>query len=484
MDPTRLGLHELAAAAREGRLAPEEILESFLDRIRRRDGALHAFLEIGEAAARGRARALASLPASSRGPLFGVPVALKDNILMAGAPAECASRALAGFRAPYSAAAVERLLAAGAIPFGRTNMDEFAMGSSTENSAFGPTRNPWALDRAPGGSSGGSAAAVAARLAPAALGSDTGGSIRQPAALCGVTGLKPTYGRVPRHGLVAFGSSLDQIGPIARSAREAALLLGVLAGPDPRDATSRPEPLAPGLSDLRGRAKGVRIGLAREHLGAGVEQPVRDGILEALGALEGLGARIRDVEPRLEEFAIPAYYLLATSEASSNLARYDGVHYGARAGAEEGLLGLYERSREAGFGPEVKRRILLGTFCLSAGYADAWYKQALQARTLITLDFERIFTEVDLVIGPTAPHTAFRLGEKTADPLEMYLCDALTVSASLAGLPALSIPCGADRSGLPIGLQITGPQLSEERILALAAAYQEVTPHHLREPNP
>ena len=476
-----LALHALAEALGNGELGPLEVTRAYLERIEQRDASLGAFLGWAPEKALARARKLESLPPSERGPLHGVPFAWKDNIHLAGEPLTCGSRILAGYRAPYSATVMDRLLRAGAVPLGRTNMDEFAMGSSTETSAFGPTRNPWDETRVPGGSSGGSAAAVAARMVPAALGSDTGGSIRQPAALCGVTGLKPTYGRVSRYGLVAFGSSFDQVGPLARTARDAGLLLSVMAGPDPRDPTTLPEKVPPGLARLRPAVKRLRIGLLKEHLGEGVEEGVRDKVLEAVGTLENLGARVEEVSLPQAEFALPAYYLAAVSEASSNLARFDGVHYGRREDPGRGLRALYEATREAGFGKEVKRRILLGTFCLSRGYYDAWYKKALQARAVLAEGFARLFEKVDLLAGPTSPHRAFLLGEKLEDPVRMYLCDALTAGASLAGLPALSLPCGFS-GGLPVGLQLTGPPLSEERLLAAGAAFQEATAHHLAEP--
>jgi len=483
VNPLDLDLFALAEALRRGELGPLEVTRTYLDRIQAEDPRLGAFLGVPAEKALARARDLEALPPSDRGLLHGVPFAWKDNLHLAGEPLTCGSRILQGYVAPYTATCLERLLAAGAVPLGRTNMDEFAMGSSTETSAFGPTRNPWDPARVPGGSSGGSAAAVAARLAPAALGSDTGGSIRQPAALCGITGLKPTYGRVSRYGLVAFGSSLDQVGPLCRTARDAGLLLAAMGGPDPRDPTTLAEPLPSGLAAISPRAEGLRLGLLVEHMGETVEEGVRERVREALAVLEDLGVQIREVRLPLAEYALPAYYLASASEASSNLARFDGIHYGLRVDRGRGLHALYEATREAGFGREVKRRILLGTFCLSRGYYDAWYKKALQARTLLGRAYEELFREVDVLAGPTSPHRAFPLGEKLQDPVQMYLCDSLTAGANLAGLPALSLPCGF-AGGLPVGLQLTGPPLSEERLLSLGAAFQEATDHHLAEPKP
>ncbi len=478
-----LDAFELVRALREGALGPLEVTRAYLERIEERDPGLGAFLGVTAGRALDRARELEGLPPAERGPLYGLPFAWKDNLHLEGETLTCGSRMLEGYRAPYTATALERLLQAGAVPLGRTNMDEFAMGSSTETSAFGPTRNPWDPARVPGGSSGGSAAAVAARMVPAALGSDTGGSIRQPAALCGVTGLKPTYGRVSRYGLVAYGSSLDQVGPLARTARDAALLLRALAGPDPRDPTTlagSPPGAAPARSP---RIQGLKIGLLREHMGRDVDRGVQARVREALAVMAGLGAKVEEVSLPGAEFALPAYYLTAVSEASSNLARFDGIHFGLRVDPGRGLRDLYSATRRAGFGEEVQRRILLGTFCLSRGFYEAWYKKALQARTFLSGAFARLFTKVDLLAGPTSPQPAFLLGEKTQDPLGMYLCDALTAAANLAGLPALSLPCGFSR-GLPVGLQLMGPPLSEERILEAGIAFQSVTDHHEAEPAP
>jgi aspartyl-tRNA(Asn)/glutamyl-tRNA(Gln) amidotransferase subunit A len=475
------GFAELSAAAiarrvRERSLSAVEVARACLERIASRDGELRAFLLL--LADRALERAGAVDGAVARGeslPLAGVPVALKDVLDLAGHPTTCGSRILEGYRPPFTATAVERLEAAGAVIVGKTNMDEFAMGSSTENSAFGATRNPWDLGRVPGGSSGGSAAAVAAGLVPLALGSDTGGSVRQPAALCGVVGLKPSYGRVSRYGLVAFASSLDQVGPLARSVEDAALLTGVIAGQDPRDMTSAEQPVPDFAAGLDAPVAGLRIGVPWSVLERGVEEGVLARFRAALDALAGAGARVVEVALPHAPHAIACYYLVATAEASSNLARFDGVRYGLRRPASD-LDGLYGQTRDAGFGPEVKRRIILGTFVLSSGYYDAYYLQAQRVRTLIRRDYEAAFAACDAVATPTSPTTAFRLGERTADPLQMYLADVFTVPANLAGLPAISVPCGL-ASGLPVGLQLVGPPFDEPTLLRLARAVErEIEP--------
>jgi len=480
-DPRDLPLHARPAAALRAAIAAAEVTAEavtrhFLDRIRRFDGSLHSFLRVDEEGALRAARGCDARRAAGNLPraLEGVPVAVKDNLNVAGLPTTCASRILEGFVAPRDATAVARLRAAGAVFLGKTNLDEFAMGSSTENSAFGPTRNPWDPARVPGGSSGGSAAAVAAGLAPLALGSDTGGSIRQPAALCGVAGLKPTYGRVSRSGLVAFGSSLDQVGPLARTVGDAAAALAVIAGRDPLDATSLAvEPPAPEAAAVS--VQGMRVGVVREHLeGPGVEPGVRAAVERALEALRAAGAEVREASLPHAGDGIAVYYLVATSEASSNLARYDGVRYGLRAGGGD-LAALYEETRDRGFGAEVKRRILLGTFALSAGYADAYYQRALRVRRLIADDFERAFRQVDALVGPTSPTTAFPLGAKTSDPLAMYLCDVFSVPANLAGIPAASVSCGTDAAGLPVGFQVQAPVLREDAALRVAACVEAAT---------
>ncbi len=420
-----------------------------------------------------------------RSPLDGIPLAIKDNLVQAGEPTTCASRILAGFVSPYDATAVARLREAGAVVLGRTNLDEFAMGSSTENSAHGPTRNPWDAERAPGGSSGGSAAAVAAGIVPAAVGSDTGGSIRQPAAFCGVVGMKPTYGRVSRYGLVAFASSLDQVGPFARTAEDCALLLETLAGHDPRDSTSLPESVPRYREALTGDVSGLVIGLPREYfVEEGVDPEVLAVVRQAVAELERAGAKTREVSLPHTRHAIATYYLIAPAEASSNLARYDGVRYGHRASGAESLGAMYRRTRSEGFGAEVKRRILLGTYVLSAGYYEAYYRKAMQVRTLLRRDFEEAFRGCDVLLTPTAPEVAFRLGEKAADPLRMYLSDVYTVSANLAGVPGVSLP-GGFAHGMPVGLQLLGRALDEATLLRVADAYQRRTDwHECRPPEP
>jgi len=413
--------------------------------------------------------------------LDGVPIAIKDNLIQEGEPCGCASRILEGFVAPYQGTQVARLRAAGAVIVGRTNMDEFAMGSSTENSARGPTRNPWDRERVPGGSSGGSAAAVAAGIVPAALGSDTGGSIRLPASLSGVVGLKPTYGRVSRYGLVAFASSLDQVGPLARTAADCALVLEAIAGHDPADSTSLRDPVPHYTEALSGSVEGLRIGLPREFFEErGADPAVLACVREAVAELERAGARAVEISLPHTRHAVATYYLIATAEASSNLARYDGVRYGRRAAASS-LGEMYRRTRSEGFGPEVKRRILLGTYVLSAGYYDAYYRKAMKVRTLLRRDFEAAWDRCDAIVSPTSPEVAFRLGEKSKDPLRMYLSDIYTVSANLAGLPAVSVPCGFARA-LPVGLQLIGRALDEATLLRAADAYQRRTAWHAARP--
>lgn len=487
-----LQLHERSAwdlrqAFVDGTLDPRASLEHFLERARGLGRELEAFQFVDGDGARARLDALleARDEGQAPGPLFGVPVALKANMCLAGSEANCGSRILAGYRAPYTATFVERLLAAGAIPIGTTEMDEFAMGSSGENSAFGRARNPWDTARTPGGSSSGSAVAVAAGLVPIALGSDTGGSVRQPAAFCGIYGLKPTYGRVSRYGLIAYGSSLDQVSPFARDVRDLELALEAISGHDPRDATSLPldafQPERP--AELR-RLVGLRIGVAHQYMSEEIDPEVRGVCQRALDQLAAMGAELVPVDLPHTEFAIPTYYVVATAEASSNLGRYDGSLYGRRELGDGSLQGMFAATREAGFGDEVKRRILLGTYVLSAGYYDAWYGQAQKVRTLLRRDFEAAFQNVDLVAGPTAPTPPFLLGEKSQDSLAMYLSDICTVPASLAGLPALSLPAGfvGQAPRLPIGLQLIGPALSEARLLRVAAALEATSDHHAQRP--
>jgi aspartyl-tRNA(Asn)/glutamyl-tRNA(Gln) amidotransferase subunit A len=486
-DVSSLSLAELAARLAAGDLAAFDVVQACLDRIRLHDGSLHAFQTIASDQALERAGELDRLRAAQGpvGPLHGVPIAIKDNMSTRGIETTASSRILAGFVPPYSATVVERLEAAGAIVIGKTNLDEFAMGSSTENSAFGSTLNPWDRSRTPGGSSGGSAVAVAARYVPGALGSDTGGSIRQPAALTGVVGLKPTYGRVSRFGLLAFASSLDQIGPFTQTAEDAALLLQVIAGADPKDATAAHEPVPNYLESLSGDVRGLRIGIYRDALGEGVEPGVRDAFESGIAVLRERGAVTVDIDLPHAKYGIPIYYLIATAEASSNLARYDGVRYGyrARMSKDTTLRDMYDHTRDDGFGAEVKRRIMLGTYVLSHGYYDAYYLKAQQVRTLLRRDYDAAFELADVIAMPTTPTTAFKLGEKTSDPLQMYLADIFTVSANLAGVPAVSVPCGF-ASGLPVGLQLTGRMFDETTLLRAADAYQRETQHHRASPLP
>jgi aspartyl-tRNA(Asn)/glutamyl-tRNA(Gln) amidotransferase subunit A len=478
-----LGAAELARRVGAREVSAEAAVQESLDRISRADGDLHAFLHLLPERALERARRLdaALLAGEPAPPLAGVPVAVKDVLDMEDVPTTCGSRILEGYRPPFTATCVDRLERAGAIVVGKTNMDEFAMGSSTENSAFGPTRNPWDLARVPGGSSGGSAAAVAAGLVPAALGTDTGGSIRQPAALCGVVGLKPTYGRVSRYGLVAFASSLDQVGPLARTVEDIALVATALAGHDPRDATSAALPAPDFREGLDRGLAGLRIGVPWSLLGEGLHAGVKAAFEAAVHDLETAGARIQEITLPHSPHAIATYYIVATAEASSNLARFDGVRYGRREGQVRDLRGMYGETRDHGFGPEVKRRIILGTFALSSGYYDAYYLRAQKVRTLIRRDFEQALEACDLVALPTTPTPAFRLGEKTGDPLQMYLEDVFTVPASLAGIPGLSVPCGLVE-GLPVGLQLLGRPFDEATLLRAGHAYQQVTRHHLARP--
>jgi aspartyl-tRNA(Asn)/glutamyl-tRNA(Gln) amidotransferase subunit A len=465
---------ELAAAIRERRASAVEAAHAYLERIERIDGTLHAFLRVDAEGALAAAQRIDARLASGEevGPLAGVPIGVKDIFLTEGLETTCGSRILRGFRPPYEGTAVARLRAAGGVILGKLNMDEFAMGSSTENSAYGSCRNPHDLSRVPGGSSGGSAAAVAADLCAASLGTDTGGSIRQPAALCGVVGIKPTYGRVSRYGVIAFASSLDQVGPLGKTVRDNALLLEVLAGHDPLDSTSLDVPIGAYLRACDRGLRGLRIGVPNEYFVPGMDADVEVEVRRAVAAFAGAGAQIVPVSLPHTRYAIAAYYLICTAEASSNLARYDGVRFGPRAGGDGSLEAMYEATRGEGFGPEVKRRIMLGTFALSAGYYDAYYGRAQKVRTLIRRDFEEAFRHCDVIATPTSPVPAFRLGERLADPLQMYLADIFTISCNLAGLPGLSVPCGMTRNQLPVGLQLLGPPLGEESIFAAAAGYE------------
>jgi aspartyl-tRNA(Asn)/glutamyl-tRNA(Gln) amidotransferase subunit A len=482
----RAALDSLVAARREldaGSLSSLELVEAALSRAQACVG-LGAVVGVRPGAAREEARAADDRRRSGdlRSRLDGVPLLLKDNMVQRGEPTTCGSRILEGFVSPYDSGVVERLEAAGAIVLGRANMDEFAMGSSTESSCFGPARNPWDTSRICGGSSGGPAAAVAASIVPAALGSDTGGSIRQPAGFCGVTGLKPTYGRVSRWGLVAYASSLDQIGPLTHTAEDAAWMLQVIAGHDPRDSTSLPESVPDFAAGLTGDISGLRIGLPREcFVEEGVDANVLASVRAGVAELEAAGAKVVEVSLPHSAYAIATFYLIATAEASSNLARFDGVRYGRRAEGARDIDDLYRRSRSEGFGAEVKRRILLGTYVLSAGYYDAYYRKAQQVRTLLRRDFEEAFSHCDVVAHPTSPEIAFPLGDKSDDPVAMYLSDVYTVTANLVGIPGISIPA-APVSGMPVGLQLLGRALDEETLLRVADAFQRRTDHHRQRP--
>ncbi|MDR5684223.1 MAG: Asp-tRNA(Asn)/Glu-tRNA(Gln) amidotransferase subunit GatA [Armatimonadota bacterium] len=464
-------------------LSVAEVVEAYLDRIAAVDDVVHAYITVTAESARAEATALDARIASGEPapPLAGLAVAIKDNICTRGVRTTCGSSILHDFVPPYDATAVRRLRSAGAVVLGKTNLDEFAMGSSTENSAFGPTRNPWNLDAVPGGSSGGSAAAVAAGAALAALGSDTGGSIRLPAALCGVVGLKPTYGRVSRYGLVAFASSLDQIGPFARTVADCAWVLRAISGRDPLDSTSVDLPVPDFAGQLTADVRGLRVGVPTEFFGEGLRPAVRDAVLTAVKVLEGAGAVVEEVALPTLEYALPTYYLIACAEVSSNLARYDGVAYGHRSPRAEDLYTLYTRTRAEGFGAEAKRRIMLGTFALSAGYYEGFYKKAQQVRTLVRRDFDRCFERVDILATPVSPTPGFWIGEKVDDPLQMYLSDVYTIPVNLAGLPGISVPCGFD-GGLPIGLQLIGRPFDEATILRAAHAYEQATEWHRARP--
>jgi aspartyl-tRNA(Asn)/glutamyl-tRNA(Gln) amidotransferase subunit A len=467
----------IAAAVRSGERRAREVVDAHLAAIEATEGEVHAFNLVLADEARSAADELDRRIAAGEdpGPLAGVPIALKDNLCTRGIPTTCSSRILEGWRPPYDATVIERLAGAGAIGIGKTNLDEFAMGSSTENSAFGPTRNPHDPNRVPGGSSGGSAAAVAAGFAPVSLGSDTGGSIRQPAALCGVVGLKPTYGLVSRYGLIAFASSLDQIGPFATTVADAALLLDVIAGHDERDSTSIPEPVPSYSATLDRGVEGLRIGIIAQMMGEGIAPDVLARVRQAAEALEAAGATVGEATVPAADFGLSAYYLIAPAEASSNLARYDGVRYGLRVDAAT-TGEMMTATRTAGFGAEVKRRIMLGTYALSAGYYDAYYGKALKVRTLIIRDFAAAYEQFDLLLSPTSPTTAFRFGDKTADPLSMYLNDVCTIPTNLAGDPAISVPFGTGAEGMPVGVQVLAPALGEVAMLRAAAVLEAAAP--------
>jgi aspartyl-tRNA(Asn)/glutamyl-tRNA(Gln) amidotransferase subunit A len=482
----QLTISDLAGKVSRRETSAREAIQACLNQIQRVDANIHAFLSFDASDAIAQAdaidKSLAGGASAADRPLLGVPVGIKDVLAVKGQPLNCASKILGKFVSPYDATVIEKLRAAGAIVFGRLNMDEFAMGSSTENSAFGVTHNPWDTTRIPGGSSGGSAAAVAADECIAALGSDTGGSIRQPAALCGCVGLKPTYGRVSRYGLVAFASSLDQIGPFTKDVRDSAILLEVLGGRDPRDSTSVPEPVPHYAAGLDGAIKGLKIGLPREYMIGGLDPEVQQAVQAAVKQLQSLGAEIVEISLPHTDYAVATYYIIATAEASANLARFDGIRYGARVdGADP--IDLYGKTRGAGFGPEVKRRIILGTYVLSSGYHDAYYLRAQKVRTLIRQDFLNAFEKVDVVVTPTSPTAAFKIGEKSGDPLQMYLSDIFTISCNLAGICGISLPCGFTQNPkLPIGLQLLGKPFGEQTLLKVAHAYEQCTAWHKEKP--
>ncbi len=475
-------LSELSADLADGKVSSVALTEHFLDRIEKLDTGLNSFITVDrEAALEAARRADEQIASGDAGPMTGIPMAHKDIFCTDGVRTSCASKMLDNFIAPYDAAVVERFKAAGAVVLGKTNMDEFAMGSSNETSFYGPVKNPWDMNKVPGGSSGGSAAAVAARLVPAATGTDTGGSIRQPAALCGITGIKPTYGRVSRWGMIAFASSLDQAGPMAASAEDCAMMLNVMSGFDERDSTSIDQPVPDYTASLDDDISGLKIGIPDEFFGEGLDPAVRTQVEAAIEQYRALGAEIVEISLPNMQLSVPTYYVVAPAECSSNLSRFDGVRYGYRCEDPKDLTDLYMRSRGEGFGPEVQRRIMIGTYALSAGYYDAYYLKAQQARHLISDDFKKAFEQVDVIMGPTAPTTAFGLGEKADDPVTMYLSDIYTIAVNLAGLPGMSVPAGLV-DGLPVGLQIIGNYFEEGKLLNVAHQYQKATDWHRRVP--
>ena len=484
MNLAALTLHEAREKLRKREFSAQELTEAVFRRISETEEKLHCYITLSHDTALKEAKQADELLKTDTNPhsLLGIPIAVKDNFLTRGIRTTCASKFLENFIPPYDCTTVKKLRASGAIIIGKTNLDEFAMGSSAENSAFFATRNPWDTDRVPGGSSGGSAAALAADQCIVALGTDTGGSIRQPAAFCGVVGLKPSYGRVSRYGIIAFASSMDQVGPMTKDVRDCALMLEAIASYDPADSTSANRPVPQYSASLTGDVKGLRIGIPKEYFVSGIQPAVEQAVRKAVRQLEKNGAAIKEISLPHTDYAVAVYYIVATAEASSNLARYDGMRYGHRARAKD-LTETYMLSRAEGFGPEVKRRIMLGTYALSAGYYDAYYLKAQRVRTLIKKDFDEAFKSCDAIIAPTAPTTAFKIGEKTQDPLQMYLSDIYTISVNLAGLPAISLPCGFDSEGLPIGMQIIGKHFDESTILAIAYAYEQSTDWHKRKPN-
>ncbi len=484
MELCRLTIYDLQEKLRKKEVSSLEATEEVFKRIEEVEGKIHAFVTLTKEEAFEQARAADKRIAAGKriGPLDGIPISLKDIFVTKDILTTCSSRILSNFIPPYDGTVVKKVKDAGAVILGKTNMDEFAMGSSNENSYFGVTRNPWDLTRVPGGSSGGSAASVAADECIGSLGTDTGGSIRQPAACCGVVGMKPTYGRVSRYGIVAFASSLDQVGPLTKDVTDCAILMNIISGYDPMDSTSIPEAVPDYTGSLVADVKGIRIGVPKEYFIKGTDPEVEAAVQEALRILESLGAEIKEVSLPHAEYGVAAYYLIAPAEASSNLARYDGVKYGYRSPGGEKLLDMYRKTKTEGFGPEVKRRIMLGTYALSTGYYDAYYLKAQKVRTLIRKDFEEAFRECDVIVTPTAPTPAFKLGEKTEDPLQMYLSDIFTISCNLAGIPGLSLPCGFSKEGLPIGLQILGGFLREEAVIRVAYTYEKNTDWHQKRP--
>ncbi len=485
MELYELTVHEMGQLLRSKKVSTVELTKSVLDRIEKLEPKLGSYITITEELALKRAEEIQKKLDGSEtvSPLAGIPMAIKDNMCTEGVLTTCASKMLHNFIPPYNATVVNKLQEADTILLGKLNMDEFAMGSSTENSHFKQTRNPWNTERVPGGSSGGAAAAVAAGQAPFSLGSDTGGSVRQPASFCGVVGMKPTYGAISRYGLVAFASSLDQIGPLTKDVTDCALVMNAITGHDFMDSTSANVGYPDFTKSLINDVKGLKIGLPKEYIGEGINPEVRKIILEAVDTLKKLGAEVEEFDLPITEYAIPAYYLIACAEASSNLARYDGIKYGYRAEKFTDLLDLYKQTRSEGFGTEVKRRIMLGTYALSSGYYDAYYKKALQVRTLIKKGFDDAFSKYDLILGPTAPTTAYKIGEKSDNPLEMYLGDAYTVSVNIAGLPGLVVPCGLDSNNLPVGLQLIGKAFDESTLLRVGYTFEQNTQFHKNRPN-
>lgn len=482
-DLTSLTIHELAPQIKNKKISAFELTQSYLNRIQKLDSKVGAYLHVCGDQALEQAKQMDETLAKGKylGPLMGIPIAPKDIYLTEGIPTTCASKILKNFIPPYNSRVIDKILEEGAVILGKLNLDEFAMGSSNENSAFHPTKNPWDLTRVPGGSSGGSAAAVAASLCAASLGTDTGGSIRQPASFCGIVGLKPTYGRVSRYGVIAFASSLDQMGPMTKDIADCALLMNTISGHDPKDSTSINQKVPDYISYLNGSVKGIKVGIPKEYFVEGIQKEVKEKVEQAIKQLESLGAHICEVSLPHTDYATAVYYIIAPAEASSNLARYDGVRYGVRALADN-LESMYQQTKTLGFGPEVKRRILLGTYVLSAGYYDAYYRKAQKVRTLIRQDFQNVFKEVDVLVTPVAPTTAFSLGDKKDDPLQMYLSDIFTIPINLAGLPAISLPCGFDSQNLPVGLQIIGKPFDEGMLFKVAHAYEQATMWHQKKP--